>query len=91
MHVRSSAENACDLNSISWLDAVNKVILQDDLDTARKLTRWCALWHFLNRDNLRVLVKAVAILVGKCVSILVFDRESLSSIVIALMVSSHLG
>ena len=91
MHVRGRAENACDLNSIAWLDTVDKVILQDDLDTARELTRWCALWHFLYRNNLGVLVKAVAILVGKCVSILVFDRECLSSIVIALMVSSHLG
>lgn len=55
-------EDARNLYSISRLDSINEIILQHHLDRSWELTCWCILWHFLNCDDLRVLVDTISVL-----------------------------
>ena len=80
VHIGRRAVDTCDLDAITGLDAVNKVVLQNNRHTARQLTWRCIFWHLLNRHDLRVLVQTITILVGERISVFVFDWESLSTI-----------
>ena len=91
VHIWSGAVNTSHLDSVTGLDAVHEVVLEDDLHAARKLTWGCALWHLLDCDHLRVLVQAVAILVRQRISVLVFDWERLTAVGrLVLRVGAHL-
>ena len=80
MDIWRSPINTSDFDAVTWLDAIDKVILEDDRDASRKLAGWSTFRHFLDRNDLRVLVEAVTILVCECVPILVPDRECLRAV-----------
>jgi hypothetical protein len=73
------SKNTCNLNSISWLQRINQVILEENLDRSWKLASWGIFWHLLDRHHLGVLVDAVSILSCEWVIILILDRESIVS------------
>ena len=92
VHVRGSTEDTIYFDSVTWLDAIDQIVLQNDLHAPGKLSRWRILRHLLDCHNLRVLVKAVAILVGERIAVLVLDWEMLTAICRALLlISAHLG
>mmetsp|Transcript_24637 Transcript_24637/g.30711 ORF Transcript_24637/g.30711 Transcript_24637/m.30711 type:complete len:200 (+) Transcript_24637:1667-2266(+) len=91
VHVGCSPKNASDFDAIARLDAINKVVLQNNLDAARELTRGRTLRHFLNSHDLRVFVQAVAVLVGERISILILYRESFTAVVRTLVIGAHLS
>ena len=72
--------NTSDFDAVTWLDAIYKIVLEDDRDAAGQLARWSTFRHLLNRDNLRVLIEAVSILVCECVTVFVPDGEGLCAI-----------
>ena len=91
VHIGSSSVDASDFDAVTRLDAIDKVVLQDDGDTARQLAWWCALRHLLDRDDLGVLVQAVSILVHERIAILVLHREVLRSVGGIVLILAHLS
>ena len=59
-----NSENSRDLDSVSWLELINKVIFEYNLHRPWKLSSWSILWHLLNGHDLGVLVHTVAVLGG---------------------------
>lgn len=49
----SKASNG--LDSVTGFAFVDKIVVQDDIQTAGHLTRWSILWQFLDRNGLVVL------------------------------------
>ena len=44
--------NTSDFDAVTWLDAIDKIILEDDRDAARELAGWSTFRHFLDCDDL---------------------------------------
>ena len=59
------SKNSSNLDSISWLQRIDQVVLKDNLNRSWELPSWSILWHFLDGDHLRVLVYAVSVLCGQ--------------------------
>ena len=72
--------DTCDFDAVAWLDAIDKIILEDDGDATGKLAWWSTFRHLLYRDDLRVLIEAVAIFMCECITIFVSDGEGLRAI-----------
>lgn len=53
---RQAAVRSNDLHSVSWLDQVHQVVVQDDVHRARQLAGRGFLWHLLHCDGLVVFV-----------------------------------
>lgn len=63
MHIGGCSIYTSHFNAVARFYAINQIVLEDDGHTARKLAWRRTFRHFLNRDNLRILVEAVAVLV----------------------------
>ena len=80
MNIWRRTINTSDFDAVTWLDAIDKIILEDDRDAARELAGWSTFRHFLDCDDLRVLIETVTIFMCKCVTIFVPDGEGLRAI-----------
>lgn len=80
MNIWRRTINTSDFDAVTWLDAIDKIILEDDRDAARELAGWSTFRHFLDCDDLRVLIETVTIFMCECVTIFVPDGEGLCAI-----------